>query len=291
MNQDRTILGYQGGKTLDLSTLSNALASNPARFIWSLLDIVVVSYIIYRVLLLIRNTRAEQLLKGLLVLLIISTASRYLGLDALRWLMDKTWTLLFVALPVVFQPELRRALESLGRGTFGRGGFFQPSSDKAEEEAVAELVEATRELSRTRTGALVVFERETGLGEYLESGTALGSAVSRQLLLNIFTPNTPLHDGAVIIRQGRIERAACFLPLSDRLDVDRMLGTRHRAAIGITEVSDAVAVIVSEETGMISLTEDGQIIRRLSPENLRQLLVERVIERKSRLWRWSNERH
>lgn len=267
---------------MDFNHLVTLSVNEPGRLIWNLLDIAIVSYIIYRILLLIRDTRAEQLIKGLLVLLGLSIGSRYLGMDALRWLMEKTWTALFIALPVVFQPELRRALEQLGRGS-----FFATTRMAEEEEienAVRETAMACARLSEERTGALIVWERETGLDEYMETGVRMEAAVSCPLLMNIFVPNTPLHDGAVIIRRGRLMRAACVLPLTDNRELDRRLGTRHRAAIGISEVSDAVVVVVSEETGSISLAEAGGLIRNLSEDDLRAALMDRLVEPRHRRW-------
>lgn len=271
---------------MDFSNLLE-LVSEPGRFMWNLIDIAIISYIIYRLLLLIRDTRAEQLLKGLVVLLGLSLGSRYLGLDALRWLMDKIWTMLFIALPVVFQPELRRALEQLGRTS-----FYQPGRTSVEvniNEAITEAVEACQRLAAERTGALIVWERETGLDEYLETGTRVEAVVSSQLLLNLFVPNTPLHDGAVIIRRGRIERAGCVLPLTDNKQLDWRLGTRHRAALGVSEVSDALVVIISEETGTISVAESGNITRDYNGAKLQKLLKAELIERRSRPWRLTLE--
>lgn len=238
-------------------------------------------------MLLIRDTRAEQLLKGLVVLLGLSLGARYLGLDALRWLMDKTWTMLFIALPVVFQPELRRALEQIGRTSFFQSGRI--ALDESLNHAIEETVEASLRLSAERTGALIVWERDTGLDEYLETGTRVEAIVTSQLLLNLFVPNTPLHDGAVIMRRGRIERAGCVLPLTDNKDLDWRLGTRHRAALGISEVSDALVVVVSEETGTISLAEAGRITRNLSAETLRRQLMIELVEHRTRSWKFPTE--
>lgn len=270
---------------MDFSNLIEMVQS-PGRFIWTVLDIIIISYIIYRLLLLIRDTRAEQLLKGLVVLLGLSLGARYLGLDALRWLMDKIWTMLFIALPVVFQPELRRALEQLGRTSFFQS--TRQSLDEAVTNAIDEMAEACQRLSAARTGALIVWERDTGLDEYMETGTRVDGVVTSQLLLNLFEPNTPLHDGAVIIRRARIERAGCVLPLTDNKQLDWRLGTRHRAALGISEVSDAVVVVVSEETGTISVAQGGRITRNLSTETLCKVLRTELVER-SRPWRFMAE--
>ncbi|MDH7497535.1 MAG: diadenylate cyclase CdaA, partial [Syntrophomonadaceae bacterium] len=242
---------------MDFSAFSGLFA-NPTRVALAALDILIVAYVLYRALLLIRGTRAEQLLKGLLTLLVLSIGARYLRLEVVGWVMDRVWTMVFIALPVVFQPELRRGLEQLGRGSF----FAHPSERWTDTGRILnDLVQAAGTLSRAQTGALIVIERETGIQDFIESGIKLDAVVSPQLLVNLFMPKSPLHDGAVIISRGRITGAGCFLPLSDNPRLDRSLGTRHRAAVGITEVSDALAVVVSEETGAISLARGGQISR------------------------------
>jgi diadenylate cyclase len=240
----------------------------------TVIDILVVAYVIYRLLMLIKGTRAIQLLKGLAVLVVASTVSARFNLYTLNWLLEKTWTALFVALPVVFQPELRRALEQLGRGSWlGRSLY---ASDEERRRVVQEIVRASEALSRRRTGALIVLMRETGLQEYIESGVRMDALVTAELLVNIFEPNTPLHDGAVIIQSGRVLAAACLLPLTDNASLGKELGTRHRSAIGITEHSDAVALVVSEETGIVSLAVDGRIARGLNSQDLEQRLNEYI---------------
>ncbi len=239
----------------------------------TVIDVLVVAFVIYEILMLIKGTRAIQLLKGLAVLVVASTVSARFQLYTLSWLLEKTWTALFVALPVVFQPELRRGLEQLGRG----GGWFGRSIFASAEEhrrVVLEVVRAADQMSRRKVGALIVFMRETGLQEYIESGIKVDALVTAELLVNIFEPNTPLHDGAVIIQGSRVLAAACFLPLTDNAFLSKELGTRHRAAIGITEHSDAVSLVVSEETGVISLALDGRIIRGFSRPELEQRLIE-----------------
>ncbi len=192
----------------------------------------------------------------------------------MSWLLEKTWTALFVALPVVFQPELRRALERLGRSGFlGRSLF---NFDEDNQQAVREIIRATEVLSRRKVGALIVFMRETGLQEYIDSGVKMDALVTAELIVNVFEPNTPLHDGAVIVHNGRMLAAACFLPLTENPYLSKELGTRHRSAIGITEHSDAVSLVVSEETGMISLAEDGRITRGLSGLDLEKRLEEYI---------------
>jgi diadenylate cyclase len=267
---------------LDLSFLSGVFA-NPWDIIRSLVDIIIVAYVVYRILRWISGTRAEQLLKGLVLLLVFSVLASALELDMVNWLMEKLWIVFAITLPIVFQPELRRLLEQLGRGK-----FFSLSTSQVEmeeyEAIINEIGEAADILSRNRVGALLVLTRETGIAEYLESGVDLDALVSAGLLINIFVPNTPLHDGACIISNSRIKKAACFLPLSDNPNLDKELGTRHRAALGITELSDAIAVIVSEETGIISLAQEGKIQRHLDPLSLREILGRELLARE----KWSD---
>ncbi len=242
-------------------------------FDWgSALDIVVVAIVLYQLLMLIKGTRAVQLLKGLFVLIVVSYLSRYLRLNTISWLLDQVWKMLFVALPVVFQPELRRALEQLGRGR-----FFTRHPLTLGTEAflilIEELVRCTQVLSKNRIGALIVLERDTGIQDYIETGIKIDGMVSSEFLVNIFIPNTPLHDGAVILRGDRVAAAGCFLPLSENLNIAKELGTRHRAALGLTEVSDSIVIVVSEETGAISVAINGDLTRFLDDKMLRDLLM------------------
>jgi len=263
-----------------------ALASDPAKLLINLADILIVSYVCYRLLLLIRGTRAEQLLKGVIILLGFSAVSRWMGFSAVNWLLNKVWTGIFIALPVVFQPELRRALEQLGRGSFFSSRIIEKTPDI--ERHVEEVIKAVIELSRFRIGALIVWRRETGIEDYSEIGVDVDAAISSELLINIFTPNTPLHDGAVIINQGRIHRAGAFLPLSDNPNLDKSLGTRHRAAVGISEVSDALVIVVSEETGTLALAREGVIMRPLDSQTLKEMLLRELRDqypRKQTIWR------
>ncbi|PKM78409.1 MAG: TIGR00159 family protein [Firmicutes bacterium HGW-Firmicutes-15] len=271
---------------MDLGLLSGVFAS-PWNIFRSLLDIAIVAYIFYRLLGLIKGTRAEQLLKGLIILLAFSVVVSYLQLDMVNWLLEKLWIIFAITLPIVFQPELRRILEQLGRGKF----FVSSSSGEKMgiyDVVVKEISEAVRVLARNRVGALIVIGRETGIEEFMDSGTTLDSLVSSGILINIFVPNTPLHDGAVIIKEGRIQKAACFLPLSNNPGIDGQLGTRHRAGLGITEVSDALSIIVSEETGAVSVAREGSLVRFLDAQSLKDLLEEELVVRESRrdsFWR------
>ncbi len=260
---------------MDLSFLSGVFASPWSIFI-NLLDISIVAYIFYRLLRWIRGTRAEQLLKGLIVLLVFSAVVSYMQLAMLSWLLEKLWIIFAITLPIVFQPELRRILEQLGQGSF----LSSPASSLETEvyrNVVREIADAVKVLSHNRVGALIIITREADIREYLESGVYLESVVSAGLLINIFVPNTPLHDGAAIIKDGRIEKAACFLPLSGNPGIDSQLGTRHRAGLGISEVSDALAVIVSEETGIISVARQGRLLRFNDAQGLKDLLEKELL--------------
>ncbi len=241
-------------------------------FVVALIDITVVAYVVYRFFMLIKGTRAVQLIKGVIVLLIATTVSQWLKLYTINWILVNIRTVLLIALPVVFQPELRRALEQIGRGGFINRPFIM--IDAADiGRVIDEVVKAADVMSKQRTGALMVIERDTRLGDFIETGIKVDGRVSAEMLINIFVPATPLHDGAVIIRGDRIMAAASFLPLTDATNLSIELGSRHRAALGISEQSDAVAVVVSEETGSISLANAGKIIRYIEPGALREMLA------------------
>jgi diadenylate cyclase len=253
------------------------------------LDIALVAFLLYKVLMFIKGTRGMQLLKGLVVLIIFSGLSNWLQLGTVAWILDKMWASLFVAVPVVFQPELRRALEQLGRGR-----FFARSSTQLRGEnlyrLIREIVKAVQEMARTRTGALIVLERKTGLQDYVEGAIRIDGLVSAEFLTNIFVPKTPLHDGAVVIRGERVVAAGCLLPLTDNPYLEKELGTRHRAGIGITENTDALTVIVSEETGIVSLAINGRLLRHLDEKLLKEQL-ETLLRPESttvtfRGWKW-----
>jgi diadenylate cyclase len=239
----------------------------------AILDILVVAAIIFGASLLLRGTQAVPLLRGVLILLvIIGVTATVFPLVAFRWLLGNVVTAAAVAIPVIFQPELRRALERLGRAGFS----FSPRNTQAvlRMKVIDDVCAASARLSERRQGALIVLERETALQEYIDTGVVLESEVSPQLLLTVFWPKTELHDGAAILRNGKIAAAACVLPLSSGRNLaDRKMGTRHRAALGISEVSDAVCVVVSEETGQISVANGGRMIRRLDATRLRTILA------------------
>ncbi|MTI80817.1 MAG: TIGR00159 family protein [Firmicutes bacterium] len=238
----------------------------------SIFDIIIVALVLYKLMLVIRGTRAVQLIKGIVVLLVATTISSWLNLYTINWLLRQTMTALVVALPIVFQPELRRALEQLGRGKF----FARSVTNLGEEDRsrmINEVVRAVQVLSKNDIGALIVIERVTGLEEYIDTGIRIDGIVTSEFLINLFIPKSPLHDGACIIRGDRVTAASCFLPLTDA-PLKHDLGTRHRAGVGVTEYSDALTVIVSEETGAISLAEDGEIIQMIDETTLKQRLID-----------------
>ncbi|MBX2999519.1 MAG: diadenylate cyclase CdaA [Caldilineaceae bacterium] len=238
----------------------------------SIIDLSLVALFFYILLRLFRGTQAVQLLRGILVIgLVIAVVTRTVELTAFSWLLRSSSLAVLVAIPVIFQPELRRALERVGRGM----PFLNRRVEGATtQQMINEIVKACEQLSDNRYGALIVLEGATGLGEYIDRGTMISGEVSAELLTTIFFPKTALHDGAVLIRDGRVAAAGCVLPLTHRELLDPQLGTRHRAAIGITEQSDALAVAVSEETGAISVARNGRIIRRLDNNRLRRILTE-----------------
>ncbi len=252
-----------------------------------IIDILIITVIFYRLILLIKGTRAEQLVKGLVLLLLATVFSDKLGLNTLNWILRQAMTVGLIAIPIVFQPELRRALEQLGRGK-----IFQrsPWGPKEFDHFLNEIVKAIPVLVKKRFGALIVVEMETGLKEYIETGISVEGTISAELLINIFFPRSPLHDGAVIIRGNQVVAAGCYLPLTERPNLSKELGTRHRAAIGVTEETDAVVIIVSEETGVVSLAYAGRLTRYLDEKSLRNLLEElcapRSINGNNNIWPW-----
>jgi uncharacterized protein (TIGR00159 family) len=243
-------------------------------FRWSLdlLDILLVAFIIYRLILLIKGTRTVQMLLGLAVLLVVYVASQVGGLYTLNWLLDNFLSSIILVIVVIFQNDIRRALIHMGRNP-----FFADHSFRNEDKAIDELVKGCTALAARRFGALIVIERETGINDFLEIGIELDAKLSSDLLGAVFQPKSPIHDGAAIIQRGRLTRAGCFLPLTQNPGVSPSLGTRHRAAIGLTELVDAIAVVVSEETGRISVVVSGKMTRDLDAITLRKVL-KRLLE-------------
>ena len=242
------------------------------KIITSVLDLLIVWYVLYLLITVFKGTKAIQLLKGIVVIVIGQQVSKILNLTATSKLFDIVIQWGVLALIVIFQPEIRRALEQLGRGSFLKR--YTNTYSRDEEKLIQSVSKAVQYMAKRRIGALIVFEKETGLQDYIETGIPMNSDISQELLTNVFIPNTPLHDGAMIIQGIKIAVAASYLPLSDSVKISKSLGTRHRAAVGISEVSDAFTVVVSEETGDISVTFDGKLRRDISNDVFEELLAE-----------------
>ena len=242
-----------------------------------IIDILIVAYIIYRIMKLLKDTSAERLIKGIIILVGIMLLASMLHLTMISWLLQQALNVGLFAIVVVFQPELRRLLEQIGKGNFSRLIVPADAPDEVESMITA-TVSACADMSRTKTGALIVFERRERLGEIISTGTAVDAAPSAELIKNIFFKNSPLHDGAMVVRAGRICAAGCVLPLSGNQSLSRDLGTRHRAAVGMSESADSVLVVVSEETGSISVAIGGMLKRHLSPDMLRKLLENELLD-------------
>ena len=236
-----------------------------------IIDIAIVSFVLYRLLLLIKETRAEQVLKVLTILLFAKKLSEILQLYTIFWILKNTVTVGVIAILIVFQPELRRALEHIGRGKFFDRSIFI-RDDKEPSLVIDEIVKAAQNMAEKKIGALIVVERNTGINDVIETGVSIDAELTGALLENIFMPNAPLHDGAVIVRKDRIAAAGCFLPLTENPNISKQLGTRHRAALGISESSDALAIIVSEENGIISTANNGKLTRYLDGKGLEDML-------------------
>lgn len=242
--------------------------------VMDIIEILIIAVLIYNIIKWVKNTKAWTLLKGMLVLFLFYILASVLGFDVILWIFTNGIGVSITALIIVFQPELRKALEQLGKRNLV-GPFLETrEEDVFSDETVDELVRAAYELGRNRTGALMVIEREVKLDEYEQTGIELDAKVTSQLLINIFEHNTPLHDGAVIIRGNRITSATCYLPLSDNMKLSKELGTRHRAAVGISEATDSFTIVVSEETGGVSIAENGDLTRRVGRELLHDRLKE-----------------
>lgn len=236
-------------------------------------DILIVTYVIYKALKFVRDTRTVQLLKGVVIIIVIMQLSYFANLHTVYYILSNAMQLGVIAILIMFQPELRRALEQVGRTTIGKWFNFEEQQEQAEKsQLITEIVRSCQTMSKSRIGALIVLERETKLGEIIDTGIPLNADVSSELLVNIFIPKTPLHDGAVVVRENKIVAAASFLPLSQNPNLSKELGTRHRAGLGVSEESDAVVVIVSEETGGISVAMDGELNVKLSGEALSGML-------------------
>ncbi len=263
-------------QTQILDYLTN-LSDNPISVISIILDVSIVVFILYKAFLMLKETRAWQLLKGIALLIIVTFLSKLLNFQILYLILSSIMSYGVIMLIIIFQPELRRGLEQLGTSKFRK--FFGIEKDLATKmkEAIYKIVIATVELSKAKKGALIVIERDIKIKDIIATGIYMNSEISPQLLVNIFEPKTPLHDGAVVISDNKIAAAACMLPLSDDKDIARELGTRHRAAIGISKESDALAVVVSEETGKISIAKDGTLIADVREDVLKKILIKNLV--------------
>ena len=250
----------------DLLTLRNFV---------NLIDICLVWFVIYELMMLLKGTKAVQLFKGVLVIIVIKLISWYVGLQTLSWIMDQVINWGIIAIIIIFQPEIRRGLEHLGRGSV----FTYNKTGNQEEKMVEALDQAIQYMSKRRIGALITIQQNTGLEDYIETGISLDADVTGALLINIFIPNSPLHDGAVIIKDNKIAVAAAYLPLSESNLIPKELGTRHRAAVGISEVTDALTIVVSEETGGVTVTKNNELIRDLTQQDYLKLLRNELVPR------------
>lgn len=259
-------------------------------------EIVIIAFLVYNIMIWVKRTRAWTLFKGIVVLFLFVLLAAVFNLNTISWLANKTLSVGVIAMFIVFQPELRNALEQLGRKKIFSGLFsFEDNKNEGEkysDKTINELVKASFELAKTKTGALIVIEKEISLAEYVRTGIGIDAIVTSQLLINIFEHNTPLHDGAVILSGDRIVAATCYLPLSDSMEISKELGTRHRAGLGISEVSDSVTIIVSEETGRVSLSCEGRLYRNIDGETLKSKLVESqnkpVDTKRFKIWKGRN---
>lgn len=245
------------------------------RSVINLLDIIVVWYFIYKLIMLVRGTKAVQLLKGIIVIAVIKLISWYIGLRTVSYIVDLVINWGIVVMVIIFQPEIRRGLEHIGRGSLLRR--TNNKTNEQQNKMITALDTAIQYMSKRRIGALITLQMNTGLEDYIETGIKLDADVTGELLINIFIPNTPLHDGAVIIRDGKIAVAAAYLPLSESNLIPKELGTRHRAGVGISEVTDAITIIVSEETGGVTITKNNELIRDLTREDYLKLLNSQLL--------------
>ena len=257
-----------------------SLQGNPFELITLIIDLTIVIFLIYSFLKIVKGSRAWQLIKGIALLIIITWLSGLFNLQILNWILTGIMNLGVIAIMIIFQPELRRGLEQLGTNKFTK--FFGIDKDLATKtkEDIYKIVIATLELSKSKIGALIVIERDIKIQDVISSGIPMNADVSPQLLVNVFEPKTPLHDGAVIISGNKIAAAACVLPLADDNDIAKELGTRHRAAIGISKESDSIVVVVSEETGKVSIAKDGTLIADVKEDALKKILISNVVTKR-----------
>lgn len=264
------------------------------KVMWTdVVEIIIISFLIYRILVWIRNTKAWSLMKGIIVIMMFILVAAIFGMTTILWIAKNIISVAITAIVVVFQPELRKALESIGRKNVLASLFplegLRVTGELFSDRTISEIVRACYEMGRAKTGALIVIENNDSLYDYEKTGIVLDSLVSSQLLINIFEHNTPLHDGAIVVRGDRIMSATCYLPLSDNMELSKELGTRHRAGVGISEVTDSLTIIVSEETGRVSVAQGGELMRNVDSETLKGKLMEvqnKVIEEsKFKFWK------
>ena len=273
-----------------ISNLNNISINFPTIIGWrDILDILIVAYIVYKIIFWVKETRAWVLFKGVMVIFAFTALAIILRLNTIVWILSNTISVGIIAAIVIFQPELRAALEQLGKRKFFTSIMnfnSQDNQEKLTDKTIEEILKATDKMAAAKTGALMLIEQNVPLGDHERTGIPIDAIVTSQLLINIFEKNTPLHDGAVIIRNNRVAAATCFLPLTESKDISMELGTRHRAAIGVSEVSDAYVIVVSEETGAISLARNGMLYRNISTETLRTMLSQTNKSMKKKLILW-----
>ena len=274
-----------------------AWLSMPSINVIDIIEIIIIAFAVYHIVIWIKDTRAWVLMKGIIVLFLVWIIALILGMNVLLWIFQNAMVIGITAIVIIFQPEFRNALEQLGRKSFSSISPFEDSKNKTErysDRSIQGIVKAVYEMAKVKTGALIVVEREIQCREFERTGIPIDAEISSQLLINIFEHNTPLHDGAVILRDNRVVSATCYLPLSDNLELSKDLGTRHRASIGVSEVSDSLTIVVSEETGVVSVAAEGKLTRHVDAEAMTELL--RRVSRKSsdssrrRWWRGAKKR-
>ncbi len=277
---------------VDFGAYFTSLSLHSLNIRWEdIVEVIIISFLLYHIMAWVRHTKVWVLTKGIIIILVFILLAIFFKMRTIVWIVENVLTLAVTAVIVILQPELRRALEELGRKNFISNifSFDKPTDERFSDKTVNELVKASFEMGKVKTGALMVIEQSVPLTEYERTGIEVDGLITNQLLINIFEHNTPLHDGAVIIRGNRVVSATCYLPLSDNTQISKELGTRHRAGIGISEATDALTIIVSEETGNVSVTYEGELFRNLDANGLREKLSQiqnkEVEEKKRRLWK------
>ena len=277
---DNFNLGIKNLYEQDILGYLQSLHQNPIKLITLIIDITIVIFLLVKFIKIVKDSRAWQLLKGIALLIIVTALSSLLQLNILNYILTSFMTYGVLVLIVIFQPELRRALEQLGTNKISKFFGFEKDLVAKTKEDIYKVVIAVMELAKSKTGALIVIERDIQIKDIVSTGIIMNSDISPQLLVNVFTPNTPLHDGAVVINNNKIMAAACMLPLAGDQDIAKELGTRHRAAIGISKESDAIAVVVSEETGKISIAKDGTLIADVKEDALKKILITNIVTKR-----------